>query len=88
VPWTCYSYPPSAGNRSAAQRALPGVRRMPLTCFTYSEAVQPEPGNSPNAQGGGLSFPATWCFSYPGDLPRGGNSDAAQPHPPRLRQMP
>jgi hypothetical protein len=69
MPMTCYSYtddmPPGAAMRVNAQAALHGLRRMPLTCFTYSAVVQPEPDNFPNTQGGGLSFPATWCFSYP-----------------------
>jgi hypothetical protein len=37
-PLSCYSYPddtPRGGNSGAAQPPLPGLRRMPLTCFRY-----------------------------------------------------
>ena len=73
MPWTCYSYPPGAGNGSAAQRALPGVRRMPLTCFSYSDDL---PVSASAATGSPV---VGWCFSYPSAVP---------PAPPALRRMP
>jgi hypothetical protein len=66
---SCYSYPsdmpPGAAMRVNAQAALRGLRRMPLTCFSYPAVVQPGPDDPPSVPGGGLSFPATECFSYP-----------------------
>ncbi len=38
MPWTCFSYSGDlpTGHRSAAQPALPGLRRMPFgSCFSY-----------------------------------------------------
>jgi hypothetical protein len=70
---TCFSY--QAGGRSlgAAQPVPPGVRRMPLTCFTYS-------ADRPVRVWGVTGCPvAGWCFSYPTDVP---------PAPSGLRRMP
>jgi hypothetical protein len=75
----CFSY--------SATARLDTVRR---------DAARPGPADFPSAPGGEPSFPGTGCFSYvgthcfgyPDDLPRAGNSDAAQPYLPRLRRMP
>jgi hypothetical protein len=44
MPYMCFSYsadlPLSIGNRDATQRAMPGLRRMPHTCFSYSTGIR------------------------------------------------
>ena len=59
--WACFSYPadvpPGTRNRGAAQRAVPGLRRMPSTCFSYSVSAPVGIGNRGAAQpdGSGVS---------------------------------
>jgi hypothetical protein len=60
----CFIYPVDPG--------LPGLRRMPLTCFSYSatarldtvrrDAARPGPDDFPSLPEDELSFPATECF--------------------------
>ncbi len=85
---SCFScpgnVPPGAGTRDAAQRALPGVRRMPLTCcFSYSPDV---PAGVSGAAG---RMAVTWCFSYLPAVPSGpADRGDVPPGLPGLRQMP
>lgn len=67
---------------------------MPFTCFSFPAEV-PSADKSGDVAGASWRYPRgpghpfvsypNMCFSYPDDLPRGGNSDAAQPY---LRRMP
>jgi hypothetical protein len=45
----CFSYPPSAlpgpGNSRSAQPPLPGMRRVPLTCYSYPHTCFDYPGD-------------------------------------------
>jgi len=75
---------------------------MPWSCFSYPADVPPGTGkfNAARSAPPGLHrMPATYCFSYPGDLhpcfsypanaPLGGaDRYAAQPALPGLRKMP
>jgi hypothetical protein len=72
----CFSYPPSRGlNRDAVQLDVPGLRRMPGSCFSYSAAAplgimnrnsaQPGPDDHPSLTGGHSGFVSSACMTYP-----------------------
>jgi hypothetical protein len=75
----CFSYPadpPSSGlNCGAAQSDLPGLRRMPGSCFSYSapaspgignrNTAQPGPDDRPSPPGGYSGFVSSACMTYP-----------------------
>lgn len=77
--FACFSYSAdlalSVTNRNAAQRALSGPRRMPVTCFSYSpdaplgirnrDPAQPGTGDLESPPAGQPDFVETACFSYP-----------------------
>jgi hypothetical protein len=77
--FACFSYSTDltldAKKRNAAQRAWPGLRRMPATCFSYSavaplgprnrNATQPGPGDHPSLPEGQRDSIASACVSCP-----------------------
>jgi hypothetical protein len=76
---SCFSYPPdppsSGPNRTAARPDLPGLRKMPGTCFSYSAAAplgirnrntgQPGPDDHPSPLGRNSGFVSSACMAYP-----------------------
>jgi len=74
----CFSYPsdvpPGAGSPGSTQPPLPGVRRMPLICYSYPSMCFSYPDDVPlgggNRDGAQLSLsevrrmPAGSCFRY------------------------
>jgi len=70
-----FSYSADGLNRGAAQPNLPGLRRMPAICFSYSAAVplnirnrnttRPGPADHPSPPGGNSGFVSSACASYP-----------------------
>jgi hypothetical protein len=75
----CFRYPTdvplSVRNRDAGQRVLPGLRRMPSICFSYSaaarlgirrrNAAQSGPGDLPSPPGKQPDSFSSACLSYP-----------------------
>jgi hypothetical protein len=66
-------------------------------CFSYPAGVSPEAGDGdawPSASPGLRMMPAScysypmMCFSYPDDMPSGGNPGVVGSAPPGLRQLP
>jgi hypothetical protein len=85
MPFSCFSYPPPAGQRDAAP---PGLRQLPVTssCFRYLPDVPPGARQMPGTHC--FSYPATWCFRYPSDVAGTPDRDAAPPASSGPRQMP
>ena len=71
----CFSHSADGLNRGAAQPNLPGLRRMPAICFSYSAAVpldvrnrnttRPGPDDHLSPPGGHSAFVSGACISYP-----------------------
>jgi hypothetical protein len=74
----CFSYPadvpPGAGIGGVSRRPRPGVRRMPLTCYSYPLSCFAYPDDMPSATGHGDAsqppppgmrrMPSSTCFRY------------------------